>query len=100
MGAMWFSDFNLIVSLTDRQLEIMHVYNLIVTKRSSYSSAGFGKHAYLCSVRTMYSSGALNPGLESSSLLSIFAGERKGSSPWAGARAFKSADRGKHQPDF
>jgi hypothetical protein len=39
-------------------------------------------------------------GLEGSSLLSIFAGERKGSSPWAEARAFKSADRRKHQLDF
>jgi hypothetical protein len=39
-------------------------------------------------------------GLEGSSLLLIFAGERKGSSPWPGARAFKSADRRKHQLDF
>jgi hypothetical protein len=38
--------------------------------------------------------------LEGSSFLSNFAGERKGSSPWAGARAFKSADRRKHKPDF
>jgi hypothetical protein len=28
-------------------------------------------------------------GLEGSSLLAIFEGERKGSSPWSGARAFK-----------
>jgi hypothetical protein len=39
-------------------------------------------------------------GLEGSSLLLIFAGERKGSSHWPGARAFKSADRRKHQLDF
>jgi hypothetical protein len=45
-------------------------------------------------------SGGSNPGLEGSSFLSNFAGERKGSSPWAGARALKSADRRKHKPDF
>jgi hypothetical protein len=39
-------------------------------------------------------------GLEGSSLLLIFAGERKGSSPWPGARAFKGAHRRKHQLDF
>jgi hypothetical protein len=39
-------------------------------------------------------------GLEGPSHWSIFAGERKGSSPWVGAQAFKSADRRKHQLDF
>jgi hypothetical protein len=38
---------------------------------------------------SMVSSGGSNQGLEGSSLLAIFEGERKGSSAWSGARAFK-----------
>jgi transcription initiation factor TFIID subunit 1 len=34
-------------------------------------------------------SGGSNPGLQGSSLLAIFEGERKGSSPWSGAQDFK-----------
>jgi hypothetical protein len=47
---------------------------------------------HLILIHTCYdagSSGGSNPGLEGSSLLAIFEGERKGSSPWSGARAFE-----------
>jgi hypothetical protein len=39
-------------------------------------------------------------GLEGSSLLAIFEGERKGSSQWSGARALRNADTGHYTQFF